>query len=262
MVSAESLMLSVSWPCGFWMFRVARMAWTLPALPTLIVSFPPLVLRLVVLSTPSTLTVSAADPVAMLTLLMSIVVVADRPRCQPGDRAPVVAVRDERESASRSAPSVSAESSTWTDVKPPGFSMDRAPRMPWTLPALPTLTVSLPPELIRLVMTPVPCTLTVSSAEAGRDGHAGRVAVLVVDRGRGQAGDRAPVGAARGERAQGHGPRRGVERVVDVDRVEAGRVLDGQCAEDALDAAGVAHVDRVVPAAGAQAGRARRWRGR
>ena len=44
--------------------------------------------------------------------------------------------------------------------------------------------------------------------------------------------------------------------------VEAGRVLDDQRAEDALDAAGVAHVDRVVTAAGAQGGQRRRWRGR
>ena len=59
---------------------------------------------------------------------------------------------------------VSAESLTLIVLKLGGFSIDRVPRMPWTLPALPTLTVSRPPLPIRLVVTPVASTFTVSAA--------------------------------------------------------------------------------------------------
>ena len=47
------------------------MPWTLPALPTLTVSWPLLVLRLVVRPVARTSTVSAADPVVTFTLLVS-----------------------------------------------------------------------------------------------------------------------------------------------------------------------------------------------
>ena len=90
---------------------------------------------------------------------------------------------------------------------------------------------------------------------AGRDVQGACVGVLEVDLARGQPADRPEVGTAREEGVQGHEPRRRVGRVVDVDRVEAGRILDGQVAADALGTPGVAHVDRVGAAAGAQAGR-------
>ena len=150
---------------------------------------------------------------------------------------------------------VSAESLMLIVVKLGGFWMFRVPRMPWRLPALPTLTVSWPPAELRVVGDAGGEHVDRVVAQAGRDGHAGGVGVLVIDRGRSQAGDRAPVRAARDERAQGRGPRHRVEMVVDVDRVEAGRVLDVQGAEDALHVAEVAHVDGVVAAAGAQVGR-------
>ena len=56
----------------------------------------------------------------------------------------------------------SAESSTLTVVKLGGFWMFSTPKTPWTLPALPTLTTSPPPLELRLVVTPVARTLTVS----------------------------------------------------------------------------------------------------
>ena len=59
---------------------------------------------------------------------------------------------------------VSAESSTVKRLKLGGFSMFNVPRMPCTLPALPTLTASCPPPELRLVDTPVACTATVSAA--------------------------------------------------------------------------------------------------
>ena len=93
------------------------------------------------------------------------VLVVDRGRGQAGDRAPVGAARGERAQRRRSAPSVSAESLTLIVSKLGGFWMVRAPRMPWTLPALPTLTVSIPPLVLRLVATPVASTLTVSLPE-------------------------------------------------------------------------------------------------
>ena len=69
--SAESLTLIVSWLGGFWTFRAPRMPCTLPALPTLTTSSPPLVLRLVVTPVLRTLTVSAPLPVVADTLLVS-----------------------------------------------------------------------------------------------------------------------------------------------------------------------------------------------
>ena len=65
--SAESLMLIVVWLGGFWMLRAPRMPCTLPALPTVTVSCPPLLLRLVVRPVASTLTVSLPVPVVILT---------------------------------------------------------------------------------------------------------------------------------------------------------------------------------------------------
>ena len=85
----------------------------------------------------------------------------DRRRSQPGDRAPVRAARAKVLSVAVLA-AVSAESSMLSVVKLGGFWMFRVPRMPCTLPALPTLTVSCPPNELRLVVTPVASTLTVS----------------------------------------------------------------------------------------------------
>ncbi len=58
---------------------------------------------------------------------------------------------------------VSAESLTLSVVKLGVFWMVRAPRMPCTLPALPTLTVSWPNWEFKVVATPVARTLTTSS---------------------------------------------------------------------------------------------------
>ena len=88
------------------------------------------------------------------------VLVVDRRRGQPGDRAQVGTARDERAQASRSAPSVSAESLTLIVLEPCGFWMVRGRGCPATLPALPTLTVSLPPPELRLVDRSVASTLT------------------------------------------------------------------------------------------------------
>ena len=70
-VSAESSTLIVSWLGGFWIVRVPRMPCTLPALPTLTVSPPPLVLSAVLTPVARTLTVSAPWPVVTDTLLVS-----------------------------------------------------------------------------------------------------------------------------------------------------------------------------------------------
>src|SRR5262249_2544314 len=88
----------------------------------------------------------------------------------------------------------------------------------------------------------------------GGDVHAGGVGVLVADCRRRQPRDPAPGRIARrGERAERDRPGRGIGRVVDVERGEAGRVLDVEGAVDALDAPGVAHVDRVRAAAAVDA---------
>ena len=70
-VSAESLTLMMLKLGGSWMVSAPRMPWTLPALPTLIVSSPP-VLRLVATPVASTLIVSLPDPALMFTALVSM----------------------------------------------------------------------------------------------------------------------------------------------------------------------------------------------
>src|SRR5262249_936690 len=72
---------------------------------------------------------------------------------------------------------VSAESLTLIAVKSSGFWMVRAPRMPWTLPALHTVTVSRPKPELRPAGPPVASKLVVARA-AGVRGRGGVVGDL------------------------------------------------------------------------------------
>src|SRR5262249_41627141 len=130
-VSAELSMMIASEPDTVWMDRAPMRPWTLPALPTLMVSTPPAELRPVATPVPSTLTVLPARPVLMFTADVSPYLEVPDAGASP-TISPQVAPPETKVLRVAVRATVSAESSTLSVVRLGGFWIVRGLRRPWT----------------------------------------------------------------------------------------------------------------------------------